>query len=50
MPVHRPGKGFLDPSLLAADVVERGDRLADAAKAARWDEVLEVLGELEMWP
>ncbi len=42
--------GFLDPSLLAADVVERSNRLADAAKAARWDEVLEVLGELKVSP
>lgn len=37
--------GFLEPSLLQPAVVERGTRLADAAKAARWDEVMAVLGE-----
>jgi hypothetical protein len=37
--------GFLEPSLLQPAVVERGTRLADAAKAGRWDEVTSVLGE-----
>jgi hypothetical protein len=37
--------GFLEPSLLKPAVVERGTRLADAAKAGRWDQVMAVLGE-----
>jgi hypothetical protein len=35
--------GVLDPSLLKEEVVARNHRLADAAKAARWAEVFEVL-------
>jgi hypothetical protein len=42
--------GFLEPSLLAADVVEKSNRLADAAKAGRWPDVLAVLGELKVSP
>ena len=37
--------GFLDASLLQPAVVDRGTRLADAAKAGRWDDVLAVLDE-----
>ena len=35
--------GVLDPGLLKEEVVARNHRLADAAKAARWPEVFEVL-------
>ena len=35
--------GVLDPALLKEEVVARNHRLADAAKAARWSEVFEVL-------
>ena len=35
--------GVLDPTLLKEEVVTRNHRLADAAKAARWSEVFEVL-------
>ena len=35
--------GVLDASLLKPEVVERNQRLSDAAKAGRWDEVFEVL-------
>jgi hypothetical protein len=35
--------GVLEPSLLKEEVVTRSHRLADAAKAARWAEVFEVL-------
>ncbi len=38
--------GVLDPGLLKDEVVARNHRLADAAKAARWSDVFEVL-ELE---
>ena len=38
--------GVLEPSLLKDEVVARNHRLADAAKAARWSEVFELL-ELE---
>ena len=41
-----PWPGVLDPGLLKDEVVARNHRLADAAKAARWSEVYEVL-ELE---
>ena len=35
--------GVLEPGLLKEEVVARNHRLADAAKAGRWDEVFEVL-------
>ena len=41
-----PWPGVLDPGLLKEEVVARNHRLADAAKAARWSEVFELL-ELE---
>ena len=41
-----PWPGVLDPGLLKDGVVARNHRLADAAKAARWAEVFELL-ELE---
>ena len=41
-----PWPGVLDPGLLKDEVVARSHRLADAAKAARWSEVFELL-ELE---
>ena len=37
--------GFLDPATLQPAVVERSNRLADAAKAGRWSDVVAVLGE-----
>ena len=41
-----PWPGVLEPGLLKGEVVARNHRLADAAKAARWSEVFELL-ELE---
>jgi hypothetical protein len=38
-----PWRGVLDPGLLKEEVVARNHRLADAAKAARWSEVFELL-------
>src|SRR5688572_20438940 len=38
-----PWRGVLDPDLLKDEVVARNHRLADAAKAARWSEVFELL-------
>ena len=38
-----PWPGVLDPGLLKDEVVARNHRLADAAKAARWTEVFELL-------
>lgn len=37
--------GFLDPATLKPAVVERSNRLADAAKAGRWPDVVAILGE-----
>jgi hypothetical protein len=37
--------GFLDPATLQPAVVERSNRLADAARAGRWSDVVAVLGE-----
>ncbi|OBK97658.1 ankyrin repeat domain-containing protein [Mycobacterium sp. 1165178.9] len=45
----RPWQGVLDTSVMADDLVSTGHRLADAAKAGNWHEVMHVLDREWNW-